>query len=298
LASFEGEELGGLGARAWLRENISSLNSSLIAYLNVVVAGAGSKFHAQGSPLLQNALQLATRGVPPPANNVDYWDGKISTGSGGDANTFQSQCFATLDFGFTPKSGDPVFPYHSLFDSEDWMNAFGDPDREYHKVITSLWLSLATLLADSLVLPILAADYAALMKNMVEGIRSQVQSPSALNLKALQTVIGKFQQACVAHDAYSHSLVLHSSQKLEQNSILNQIKDVNRKYITLERFFADPDKAQEDHDRHLILPGGSYYVKRPAFPKLNELIAEGNWSYAEVCVIVPRVSSLLDVRAC
>jgi N-acetylated-alpha-linked acidic dipeptidase len=288
LASWEGEELGALGSKAWLKDNISSLNSSLVAYLNVVVAGAGSKFHAVGSPLLTNVLHLASESAPLPGQNVDYWDGTIATGSGGDANVFQSSyCFSTLDFGFTSKPGDPVFPYHSLFDSEDWMDRFGDPDREYHKVIVKLWLSLASLLADSLILPILAADYAKSMKDMVKEIRMRATSTSKLDLGPLETAIESFHKACAVHDAYSHSLTPLSSQKLPKKSVLNQIREVNHKYIMLERFFADPEKTSQEGNRNLVLPTGSYYIKRPGFPQLTQLIEQNNWPEARVCVPNP-----------
>ncbi|KAF5857931.1 hypothetical protein ETB97_005121 [Aspergillus alliaceus] len=281
LASWEGEEIGTVGSRGWLKDNISWLNSSLVGYLNVVVAGAGSKFHALGSPLMTNVLRLASEDVPPLGNNVNYWNGAIGMGSGGDANPFQNNyCFSTLDFGLTNAPGEPVFPYHSLFDSEDWIDRFGDPDREYSIFTTKLWLSLATTLSEPLLLPFLAADYGVSLKEMADELRSKAPSTIDLDFSPLYTALEDFHQGCVAHDAYGQSLV-QSSQGLAKKSVLNDIKEVNRKYITLERFFADPDKTLGSRAVNLILPGGSYYIHSLGFPQLRDQIGIGNWSGAE-----------------
>lgn len=47
-----------------------------------------------------------------------------------------------------------VYHYHSIYDSADWMDTFGDSTFERHVVVAKV-LGLATLrLADSMILPI------------------------------------------------------------------------------------------------------------------------------------------------
>ncbi|KAJ5986866.1 hypothetical protein N7451_011231 [Penicillium sp. IBT 35674x] len=61
FASWEGEEIGQPGSLSWIKEHYEWPNATTVAYSNVVVAGAGRKFHVKASPLLYrtalNAMQ-------------------------------------------------------------------------------------------------------------------------------------------------------------------------------------------------------------------------------------------------
>lgn len=41
--------------------------------------------------------------------------------------------------GFTATLSDPVYHYHSVFDSERWMELYGDPGFVRHVSICSRW---------------------------------------------------------------------------------------------------------------------------------------------------------------
>ena len=67
---------------------------------------------------------------------------------------------ASAGGGFGSTLQDPVYHYHSVFDSERWMELYGDPGFFRH-VAVAKYLGLQTIrLADSIVLPINTTHHA------------------------------------------------------------------------------------------------------------------------------------------
>ena len=63
---------------------------------------------------------------------------------------------------------DPVYHYHSVFDSERWMEVYGDPGFFRH-VAVAKFLGLETIrLADSIVLPINTTHHAVELERYLE----------------------------------------------------------------------------------------------------------------------------------
>ncbi|KAJ5286869.1 hypothetical protein N7478_002555 [Penicillium angulare] len=96
---------------------------------------------------------------------LDVWNatgtGIIGTPGGGDVIRFQGLlCASTIDFGFSQGLGDNVFPYHSGFDSFEWIIQYGDPGWEYHLTTTKLWLVMAAHLSELPILDMKTTDYA------------------------------------------------------------------------------------------------------------------------------------------
>ncbi|KAF7585492.1 hypothetical protein BBP40_010803 [Aspergillus hancockii] len=130
---------------------------------------------------------------------------------------------SSVDFGFTGGPKDPVFPYHSPFDSYEWMEEYGDPGMGYHLTTTRLWSKLATSLSDELVLPYRIQDYAPVFRDSVDAISSTANLSSHLDLTSLNTAVDGFTQASAAFDAYSDSLADQAKQYPSNGSILSQI---------------------------------------------------------------------------
>ncbi|OGM39370.1 glutamate carboxypeptidase [Aspergillus bombycis] len=305
LASWEGEEIGQVGSRPWLTENESQMNSSLAAYLNVVVAGAGTKFHAQGSPLLARAMHDATGQVEAPREEggtvqtiLEAWGDELGLGTGGDAIAFQSYGYSVADFGFSRGPTDPVFPYHSLFDSYAWMEQYGDPGFEYHLATTKIWLQLATSLADEAILPYRVQAYASVFQYGLESLSAIANLSSHLELTSLKAVIDDFAQASAAFDAYSDSLTDQVQQQPALNgTLLAQVQSVNHIYTNFERLLGDPDLPVGDRGHHLIIQPGPYYFQTKPFPGLMNAIAAGNWTLAAAYrdKIVNQLNRAVDV---
>ena len=125
----------------------------------------GTVFGASASPLLDKLIYEVTSLVKHPKTDSpirDTWDGKIgSMGSGSDFTAFQD--FAgvpSLDFGFGRSLKDPVYHYHSNYDSFSWMDKFGDKHWQYHVSITKVYALLAAKLSESPIIPLNTTDYA------------------------------------------------------------------------------------------------------------------------------------------
>ncbi|KNG81740.1 glutamate carboxypeptidase [Aspergillus nomiae NRRL 13137] len=288
LASWEGEEVGQVGSRPWLNENKSQLNGSVAAYLNVVIAGAGTKFHAQGSPLLAQAMHNATGQVQAPTKEgssvqtvLEAWGDELGLGSGGDAMPFQEYAFSVADFGFSRGPKDAVFPYHSLFDTYSWMEQYGDPGFEHHLATTKIWLQLATSLADEAILPYRVQAYTSVFQDGLESLSSTANLSSHLDLSSLKAVVDDFAKASAAFDAHSDSLADQVQQQHPLNdSLLAQVQSVNHVYTNFERLLGDPDLPLGDRDYHLIIQPAPYYFQTKPFPGLTKAIAAGDWTLA------------------
>lgn len=42
-----------------------------------------------------------------------------------------------------------IFPYHPQLDTEEWMDAYGDPDWKYHIASAKIWSVMAVYLLES-----------------------------------------------------------------------------------------------------------------------------------------------------
>ncbi|KAE8370125.1 hypothetical protein BDV27DRAFT_140790 [Aspergillus caelatus] len=283
LASWEGEEVGQIGSRPWMSEYKSQMNSSLAAYLNVVVAGAGTKFHAQGSPLLAQAMHNATGQVQAPSSEqtvLEAWGDELGLGSGGDAMVFLEYAYSVVDFGFSRGPKDPIFPYHSLFDTYSWMEQYGDPGFAHHVATTKIWLQLVTSLADEAILPYRVHGYASVLQDGLDSLSSTANLSAQLDLTSLKAVIDDFAQASAVFDAHSDSLADQVQQQPVDDSLLAQVRSVNHIYTNFERLLGDPDLPGGDASYHLIIGPAPYYFQTQAFPGLRTAIAAGNWTLA------------------
>lgn len=153
-----------------------------MAYLNVDVAVRGPAFKASAAPLLNNLLVDITSQVQSPNQTVkgqtvyDVWDKKISTmGSGSDFTAFQDFAgIPSLDMGFNGGREDPVYHYHSNYDSFAWMAQYGDPGFVYHRTMAQIFGLMTAKLADEPVLSFEAATYASALDSYVGKVEDKL----------------------------------------------------------------------------------------------------------------------------
>ncbi|KAK7743593.1 hypothetical protein SLS53_004128 [Cytospora paraplurivora] len=187
FASWDGEEYGLLGSTEWVEEYLPWLSHANVAYLNIDVGVRGQAFHASAAPLLNNLLYDITAQVQSPNQTVkgqtvyDTWDKKISTiGSGSDFTAFQD--FAgvpSIDLGFSAGPKDPVYHYHSNYDSFHWISEFGDPGFIYHRTISQILGLLTAKLADEPLLSFEAATYAKALEKYVGQVEGKLTAASS-----------------------------------------------------------------------------------------------------------------------
>lgn len=163
----------------WLKDHV-------VAYLNIDVGAAGSYYGLNASPSLADLLRNVSAAVEDPEqpgrslldraaaeeqNTLSEQqhaqtlgamtqgvgkDLKIGAlGSGSDFTVMlQHLGLASANVGFSRKSTDPVYMYHSSYDSAAWMDRFGDTNFKRHDAIARVLGLTALRLADSIILPI------------------------------------------------------------------------------------------------------------------------------------------------
>ncbi|CAE6386040.1 unnamed protein product [Rhizoctonia solani] len=200
FASWDAEEYGLIGSTEWGEDFADWIQEHVVAYLNVDVASAGDRFSLSGSPSLAHILRQAAIDVPHPSDtNRTLWDAKDDLGpftrpvdndafaiqqevelarnaassngvsplgSGSDYTVFlQRLGIASSDESFSGTSQSAVYHYHSIWDSQTWMEKYGDPGFLRH-VAVAKHLGLVLLrLADSIVLPLNTTHYAHELEN-------------------------------------------------------------------------------------------------------------------------------------
>lgn len=314
FCSWDGEEYGLIGSTEWVEEYIPWLSKSSIAYLNVDVGTRGPRFTASASPLLNKAIYEATSLVQSPNQTVkgqtvrDLWDGHIRTmGSGSDFTAFQD--FAgvpSVDLGFASGPKDPVYHYHSNYDSFAWMDKFGDAGWHYHIAITKMWALLAAHLIESPVIAFNATDYADGLHTYLESIKpkgvDEASSPPSFSFKSLEKSISNLYDASVGFDAYTASLAARLDDHIpwwkwwQKVRLYYEIRQANDKYKYLERqFLYPPGLDGRSWFKHVVFAPGLWTgYAGSTFPGLVESFDAGNWTNAEVCwvLLFPRTSIL------
>jgi N-acetylated-alpha-linked acidic dipeptidase len=298
FCSWDGEEYGLLGSTEWVEEYLPWIKKDAVAYLNVDVATGGPRFKTSASPLLNKAIYDATSMVPSPNQTVkgqtirDLWNGHIGTmGSGSDFTAFQD--FAgvpSVDLGFSRSAKDPVYHYHSNYDSFYWVDTFGDPRWGYHTAMTKIWGLIALNLIESPVASLNATDYAHGLKTYLESIESKAETAlRSATFAPLEKSIHKLTKASTKFDAYTASLAEEAGKDIpwwkwwQKVRLYYQIRGANAKYIKLERqFLYEEGLDGRNWFKHVVFAPGIWTGYAGAtFPGLVEALDAGNQTNAE-----------------
>lgn len=295
FASFEGEEFLQIGSLLWVTKHVDWLRTSAVAYLNVVVAASGSRFHAKASPLLYSTVLSVTDLVLSPDQSSpgqtvrDVWGGKIDPAGSGDANRFMSiPCVSTLDFGFTPALLEPAFPYHTGFDSFEWMDQFGDPGWKYHVTSAKIWSLLAAHLVEPKVLNVSVTDYALAIHGWLGELHDRGLWSAKVDLKVMTDAVERLHKAANRFDGLASSLEesrcawwkFWASCGQDLNSI---ISSVNKVYIAFERQFYY-EQGMDGHSdwHHVVFTPSAWHNTPPPMAGLTKSLQKGDWKNAQV----------------
>lgn len=172
FVSWDAEEYNLVGSTEYVEDNVEYLRANGVAYLNVDVGvyGPDPLFRASGSPVWQRSLMhVLDRVSTPGGNNTlrEIWEERQSQfnglGAGSDYVAFQDIAgMSSVDFGF--KGADHGFPYHSCYETFEWMTKFGDPDFAWHRTLAQVWALLILDIADRPIVPYDLKAYADKMK--------------------------------------------------------------------------------------------------------------------------------------
>ncbi|KAI9883439.1 MAG: hypothetical protein M1823_004793 [Watsoniomyces obsoletus] len=318
FCSWDGEETGLVGSTEWVEEYLPWLSGSAVAYVNVDIGVSGPRFSAAASPLLHAVLEEATGMVPSPNQTIegqtvrDVWDRPIRTmGSGSDFTAFQDYAgIPSVDFGFKPGADDPVYHYHSNYDSFDWMDRFGDPGWHYHATVARVFGLVAAKLAMKPVIPFRAANYSDALIHYLDAAKSMLHDehqPSGKNssnahhvsFRSLDKALQELNDVAIRFDESASILAAQSSKGIPwwkwwtSLKLVREILKTNRKYKFLERHFLyDQGLDGRSWFKHVVFAPGLWTGYSGAtYPGLLESIESRNWTNAErwVDIITTRV---------
>jgi N-acetylated-alpha-linked acidic dipeptidase len=304
FASWDGEEYGLVGSTEWVEEYLPWLNATVVAYINIDTAASGPHFSVSASPILDAALIETTKLVLSPNQTTpgqtvyDAWDKHIKTpGSGSDFTAFQDHAgIPTVSFGFGPARNSPVYHYHSIYDSFDWMRRFGDPGFHYHVAAARVLGLLAARIAETTVLPLNVTDYADALRRYVDDVRARVgnvtaaaglgDGPSRLApLDGLLPAVARLRNASVAFDGAAADLAADLAtnpipwwrwwDRLRQ---AQRLRGVNARYRLFERQFVyAPGLDGRAWFRHVVFAPGLWTGYSGAtLPGLAEAVERGD----------------------
>ncbi|KAH9833740.1 Zn-dependent exopeptidase, partial [Rhodofomes roseus] len=238
IASWDAEEYGLIGSTEWAEDFPDWIQSNVVAYLNVDVSVSGSAWGASGSPSLAHLIRAAAQDVPhPTVAGKSLWDsrddegpflgaglvdaetlaiyeaakkarlgpsdtGVGQLGSGSDFTPFlQRLGIASMDQGFGQTLGDAPYHYHSIYDSERWIELYADPGFHRHVAVAKHMGLTAIRLIDSIILPLNTTQYAFELDvylDDVEEIAASLHLDTSPNFSGLRSSIESLESAALA----------------------------------------------------------------------------------------------------
>jgi N-acetylated-alpha-linked acidic dipeptidase len=142
LASWDGEEYGLVGSTEWFEEYVPWISATNVAYINLDTAVSGSNPGISATPDFHKiAIETMKKVVFPyhGLTNVTMYDvwyelsgGQVGVlGSGSDYTGWVHHTgVSSIDMGSDAGPEDPVYHYHSNYDTYHWMSTYAG--KVYH----------------------------------------------------------------------------------------------------------------------------------------------------------------------
>ncbi|KAJ9620448.1 hypothetical protein H2203_007654 [Taxawa tesnikishii (nom. ined.)] len=301
FVSWDAEEYNLIGSTEFVEDNIDALRAHGVGYLNVDVGVFGDKFWAAASPLYERALLHVLDRVSDPVKNVtlrQLWDeGKSQVeglGAGSDYVAFQDIAgTSSIDFGF--KGPDYSYPYHSCYETYEYMEQFGDPGFQYHKALAQVWALLILELADRPIIPYDLSVYAKALHGYVDALEKDATTLGAkdFNVQPLRQAADFFTKQSAEFHAFDDFWTTQVMGRggFESNAFALKRVEHNNKLIDFETHLLDIE-ANTDEAPHGI-PGREQFkhilfgpqawsgYDEAYFPAIRDHLDNGNWTGAQ-----------------
>ncbi|KAI1469664.1 glutamate carboxypeptidase [Daldinia caldariorum] len=282
IASWDGEEYGLLGSTEWVEEYVPWLTETAVSYLNVDVGTSGPWPYIEATPELHDIAKEVMKKVlwKDGRTMYDVWaeytQGSIGVlGSGSDYTSFVHNGIGSIDMGAGSGATDPIYHYHSNFDSYHWMSTFGDPGFLVHKSMAQYVTLLAYTLASEDAIQFSLPNWGVELEKYYEDLLSLVNSTEYdLDTSTLQESIQGFKTAAAEVDAQEKQAISSNDSGL--------LTLVNHKYRDFQRgFVSQGGLPGREFYRHLIFaPGLDTGYAATTFPGITEAVVAGNISLA------------------
>jgi N-acetylated-alpha-linked acidic dipeptidase len=291
LASWDAEEFGLQGSTEWVESHLPWLTSTAVAYLNMDVAVSGPRVDFSGSGEIQSFVVEQMKKILFPEGYGDFetvydmWfnttKGAISPlGSGSDYASFYQNGIACIDIGSSNGPTDPIYHYHSNYDSYAWMSKFGDPGFKLHTAMGQL-LSLITYhIADDALIPWDLPNAATVLQSYLSELNETVVESEFpdLDLTPIIDAVAEFE-----HQASHISSIAQQSIGFNDSVILAV---VNSKFRDFSRGFASAGglPGRETFKNVISAPGIDNGYGADVFPAVTDKINAGEEEDAKAWV--------------
>ncbi|KAF1812824.1 carboxypeptidase [Eremomyces bilateralis CBS 781.70] len=310
FASWDGEEYNLIGSTEHVENRIDDLRKDAIAYLNVDVGVTGSKFWAAASPLFQDIVLRAIGRVEDPGTNStstvrEQWEtdgGKLrGLGAGSDYVAFQDLAgCSSIDFGFE----GPGFPYHSCYETFEWMEQYGDPGFQYHKSLAQIWALMILELTQENIIPFDLTTYASAVAEYIEALETYANEKGApwspdkdgvkFDVEPLATAADGFTQNANSFHAWEQTWrdEVFGRGGFEANMVMAHRIAHNEKMSDFETNLLDLPTGPEDTEQHGV-PGREQFkhiifgpqlwsgYDEAYFPAIRDAVDAGDWALAQ-----------------
>ncbi|KAI9849606.1 MAG: hypothetical protein M1837_002731 [Sclerophora amabilis] len=286
MCSWDAEEYGLVGSTEWVEEYIPWLTNAAVSYLNLDVAVSGPRPALTAVPELhQIALDLMKKVIFPYEGTrnqtlYDAWfdtnDGEVAVlGSGSDYTAFLHRGISSLDVGSDAGPDDPVYHYHSNYDTYHWMSTFADPGFETHVAMGQFLALLTYHLATDDVIPYDIPNFSTQMASYFTDLQATIESAGfELDVSELEDAMAIFERS-----ASEIAELMHSATATEDQQLIDL---VNVKLRDFERGFTSQGGLPgREFYRHVIFaPGVDTGYAPVTFPGITEAVEAGNATLA------------------
>lgn len=202
---------------------------------------------------------------------------------------------ASLDLGAGAGPEDPIYHYHSSYDSYHWMSEFGDVGFITHRVMGEYLTLLAYHLADDPIIPFDLSNYESELDIYLADLEetlssSDLEGAANLDISALQTSVANFID--MAQRATDYAAAAMDSGNEEALHLVNgKLRDFHR------GFTSQGGLPNREFFRHVLFaPGLDTGYAPVTFPGITEAVVEyGNITMAEEWVV--KTAAGIDVAA-
>lgn len=246
LCSWDAEEFALIGSTEWAEENMDTLASRAIAYLNVDISVFGpGGLRPRATPQLDELIKEASKMVPDPDepsqtlfDTMMHYDPPITrvAGAGTDFAAFvQHIGVPSLDMSYGLFEEYPV--YHSLYDDYVWVERFGDPLFHRHVAVASVWGLIALKLADDEIIPFNYVSYASELEECTKDIVDKCKG-FPVSFSPLQKSIKQLESA--ATKIYKEKKLLQAENwSLKTRQYTLKVREINDRLMMAERAFTN-----------------------------------------------------------
>ncbi|MCO5565621.1 hypothetical protein L7F22_019295 [Adiantum nelumboides] len=294
IASWDAEEYGLVGSTEAAEDYADFFKEKATIFLNCDVAVRGGQLAAKASPSLRDYIIQAASEVADPSGNgttIKLTD-VGALGSGSDYTAYlQHLGIASVDSGFDRADTDPVYHYHSNYDSFYWMSEFGDKGFARHHAAAQYVGLLALRASQSLFLPFNVTAYAETLSTYLEKV--QKVSSDRFDLSKLEDAIVKVKKSARSFDAEKQDvqkrldeifsghrgarLALERKRPSHQlRKLFARVRSLNRRAKLFETGFLSTDGkglSERSFYQHLgVAPGRYLGYGATTFPGVTESI--------------------------